>query len=57
MSSRIAEEQPTAADAAKKAEDHLISKTSINKYDPYQLKCSLDDEIVAVCIPQATYPA
>ena len=31
-------------------EEEIISKTSINKYDPFQLKSSIDDEIVAVSI-------
>lgn len=31
----------------RKVED-IISKISINKYDPYQLKSSIDEEIVSV---------
>ena len=33
-------------------ETQPLAKTSINKYDPYQLKASIDDEIVTVSIPQ-----
>ena len=32
-------------------ETQPLAKTSINKYDPYQLKASIDDEIVTVSIP------
>ena len=44
-------EQVAAEDSSKaitKADDEPISKVSINKYDPYQLKSSIDDEIVFV---------
>ena len=30
--------------------EELIAKTSINKYDPFQLKSSIDDEVARVSI-------
>ena len=35
-------------DESEQKVEELISKISINKYDPYQLKSSIDEEIVAV---------
>ena len=37
-----------AGSAAVVAEDDPVSKVSINKYDPFQLKGTLDDEITYV---------
>ena len=47
MASKTAAEDKNSQDI--KIED-LIAKTSINKYDPFQLKSSIDEEIVTVTI-------
>lgn len=36
------------AEAPVLAPEDLVSKVSINKYDPFQLKSSIDDEICHV---------
>jgi hypothetical protein len=41
-------EPPVATTTTVKASDDLISKVSINKYDPFQLKGTVDDEICYV---------
>ena len=52
------EEQATAAAAPAEAQaepilldNDVIAKVSINKYDPFQLKGSIDDECVFVSDP------
>ena len=47
MASKTAAEDKNSQDI--KIED-LIAKTSINKYDPFQLKSSIDEEIVTVTL-------
>jgi len=43
------QEQPVIeVEAPVLAPEDLISKVSINKYDPFQLKSSIDDEICHV---------
>ena len=41
-------EAPPAPTAVTTTNDDLIAKVSINKYDPFQLKGTVDDEICYV---------
>lgn len=41
-------EESAAAQDPNSIDNMPISKVSINKYDPFQLKCSIDEEIVCV---------
>ena len=51
MSKQVSSEKQSAADktnASDSIEDQPLSKTSINKYDPYQLKATIDEEFINV---------